>query len=307
MKNIPLNRPSGQRSCLRMFTLIALAVSGVVRFSPDQAVASNPSPVAEPLRAGASQISFALPVWIHIPEDVQASKAPILIVMHGARRNADRYRDQWIDAANAEGLIVVAPAFSRDDFPNAAGYNLGAVFEGDGTTAREESLWAFSAIEPLFDHIVASLDGAQTHYSIYGHSAGSQFVHRFLFFKPDARVKRYIAANAGWYTFADPAIAFPFGLGGLEISEEAIQQALAKDVIIALGDKDSDPNSRLLNKSEGAMRQGPHRYARGQAFFAAAKALATEKGWKFGWSKREVKGVAHSNGDMASRVADLVR
>ena len=201
----------------------------------------------------------------------------------------------------------MAPAFSRDDFPNAAGYNLGAVFEGDGTTAREESLWAFSAIEPLFDHIVASLDGAQTHYSIYGHSAGSQFVHRFLFFKPDARVKRYIAANAGWYTFADPAIAFPFGLGGLEISEEAIQQALAKDVFIALGDKDSDPNSRLLNKSEGAMRQGPHRYARGQAFFAAAKALATEKGWKFGWSKREVKGVAHSNGDMASRVADLVR
>ena len=155
--------------------------------------------------------------------------------------------------------------------------------------------------------MIERLGGTQTRYSIYGHSAGSQFVHRFLFFKPDARVKRYLAANAGWYTFADPDTAFPFGVGGLDLNENQLQAALAKDLVVLLGDQDSDPEARLLNKSEGALRQGPHRFARGQAFYEAARSLAKSRGWTFGWSVRVVEGVAHSNGDMAPEVADLVR
>ena len=54
------------------------------------------------------------------------------------------------------------------------------------------------------------------------------------------------------------------------------------------------------------MKQGPHRFARGNAFFEAARDYARSKGWAFGWSRRVVKGVAHSNANMAPRVADLV-
>ena len=118
---------------------------------------------------------------------------------------------------------------------------------------------------------------------------------------------RYLAANAGWYTFADPDIAFPFGLGGAGLSEENLKAALAKDVVILLGDADTDPNGRSLNKSDGAMRQGPHRFARGTAFFAAAQSYAKQKGWEFGWSKRVVKGVAHSNTKMAPEAARFVQ
>ena len=102
-------------------------------------------------------------------------------------------------------------------------------------------------------------------------------------------MKRYFAANAGWYTFADPAIDFPFGLGSSPVKDGALQAALAKDVVLLLGDEDSDANDTSLNQSDGAMRQGWHRFARGKEFYAAAWAYAQERGWEFGWSLRVIK------------------
>jgi len=263
--------------------------------------------------SGASKFLFrnwsgpALPVWTYVPEGIDKAAAPILIVMHGARRDADRYRNQWIKPAQQGGFIVIAPEFSKADFPKAARYNLGGVHDRKTGADRAEELWAFSAIEPLFDDAVARLGSNQAGYTLYGHSAGSQFVHRFAVFKPEARAKRYLAANAGWYTFADPAIDFPFGLGGLDISEDRVRQVLAKDLIVLLGSADNDPDANLLNKSGGAMRQGSHRFERGKNFFAAARSLAQSRGWNFGWSLRVVDGVGHSNGKMAPKVYDLVR
>ena len=41
------------------------------------------------------------------------------------------------------------------------------------------------------------------------------------------------------------------------------------------------------------MRQGPNRLARGRAVFAAAQALAKEKGWPCHWRLVETAGIAH--------------
>ncbi len=265
------------------------------------------------LSTGTGQFTFdawqgpPLPVWTYVPEGIDRTSAPILIVMHGASRDPDRYRNQWIKPAQASGFIIVAPGFSKADFPKSARYNLGGVFKARSMERRDEALWAFSSIEPLFDEVVERLGGAQTSYSIYGHSAGSQFVNRYLFFKPGARVTRYLAANAGWYTFAEPSIAFPYGLGGAGVSEAAIKAALASDMAVLLGDEDTDPVGRNLRRTPEALRQGPHRFARGQSFYAAAKAYAEERGWDFGWSLHVVEGVAHSNGGMAGAAGELVR
>lgn len=247
-----------------------------------------------------------IPVWLYVPPSVDRETAPIAIIMHGARRDPDRYRDEWVSEADKHGFVVVAPGFSRADFPKANGYNLGAMRDAESGQWRDNAFWSFSAIEPLFDAVVARLGSKQDGYTLYGHSAGSQFVHRSLFFRPGPRVKRYLAANAGWYTFPDFAVPFPFGLGGTELDETDIRMALAKDVVILLGDQDNDPQGSSLNRSAGAMAQGPHRFARGQTFFAAARDLAKRKGWDFGWSLRIVEGVAHSNGDMARQVSDLI-
>nr|WP_298929445.1 hypothetical protein [uncultured Erythrobacter sp.] len=264
------------------------------------------------LSAGFGSFEFAnwsgpnLPVWTYIPVSADPKTAPILFVMHGARRDPERYRDQWTDEADKGRFIVIAPEFSREDFRGSRNYNLGAMFDRESEELRSEKSWSFSAIEPIFDEVVARLGGQQTDYTIFGHSAGSQFVHRFLLMKPESRAKRYLAANAGWYTFADLEIAYPFGLAGTPADEDALKQALAKDVVILLGDQDTDPDHSSLNRSDGAMRQGPHRFARGQAFYAAAKKLAQDKEWEFGWSLRVIPGVAHSNGGIAEGAYDLV-
>lgn len=304
------------RAAFAAVMLTTLAVPKAMA-SPDgqaAATAANaaPAPVIDAMETGKGRFDFsgwqgpAIPVWTYVPAGIDPRTAPIAIILHGANRNPDSYRDAWVGGADKEGFIVVAPGFSPEDFPGSRAYNMGGVFDGAGQPLPRNN-WTFSVIEPLFDEVVARLGGNQTDYTIYGHSAGSQFVHRFLFFMPEARAKRFLAANAGWYTFADRSIAFPFGLDGTPINDARLQAALAKDVVILLGDKDNDSRHRLLNRSREAMSQGRHRFARGQAFYESARKLAEENGWEFGWRLRVVEGVAHSNSGIARGASDLVR
>jgi hypothetical protein len=45
---------------------------------------------------------------------------------------------------------------------------------------------------------------------MFGHSAGAQFVTRFVTFMPQHRPIA-VAANAGWYTTLDDLVEFPTG------------------------------------------------------------------------------------------------
>jgi hypothetical protein len=47
--------------------------------------------------------------------------------MHGRKRNAEEYRDQWIEAAKDLNLLVVVPEFSEKNFPEVWGFNYGNV------------------------------------------------------------------------------------------------------------------------------------------------------------------------------------
>ncbi len=292
-------------------TWAAMAACALVLPAQSTFAVAGQTSSAQGLAEGSANFVFsgwegpALTVWTYVPAGVDKATAPIAIIMHGANRNADDYRDAWADEAEKGGFIVVAPSFPKDDFPGARSYNMGGVLDQTGNP-RPRSSWSFSAIEPLFDDVVARLGGHQTHYTIYGHSAGSQFVHRFLFFMPDTRAKRFMAANAGWYTFVEFETAFPFGLDGTPVNEDRLRDILAKDLVVLLGDRDTDSDHRLLNRSREAMRQGRHRFARGQAFYESARKLAKEKGWAFGWSLREVEGVVHSNSGMAEGSWDLI-
>lgn len=169
-----------------------------------------------------------------------------------------------------------------------------------------ESQWTFSAIDPIFDHVKKLTGNTQQTYTFYGHSAGSQFVHRAMLFKQDLKANRFLPANAGWYTYADLDIEYPYGLKGTDVTEAQLKQVLQQDVVVLLGDQDSDPNHKSLKRSKGVKLQGPHRFARGQAFFENARANAEKYGVEFGWTLRVIPGVAHSNGGIALASGDLI-
>ena len=171
-------------------------------------------------RVQAAKIRYLFEGWDGPPLRVYATRPaglashrPVVVVMHGMRRNADEYRDQWHELALEHDFLLLVPEFNERDFPGPEGYNLGRRFDEAGR-ARPRGQWSYSAIEPLFEDALQRFGMVATDYSIYGHSAGAQFVHRFLYFNPAARVVSAVAANAGWYTLPDLSVAWPYGLEG---------------------------------------------------------------------------------------------
>lgn len=247
-----------------------------------------------------------IPVWTFKPEDF-GPDTPIVFVMHGASRNADGYRDSWIEPAKRHGFLVVAPEFSKTAFPGSRSYNLGNVrIRVDGKYVRTpEREWTFDVIDRIFDRVRAMTRTRRVAFALYGHSAGGQFVHRYMLATGGARVRVAVAANAGWYTLPDDRIAFPYGLKGSGLPEARLRAAFAKPLVILLGEDDTKQGP-LLRQTAQAMEQGPNRLARGQFFFDVARRVARETGAAFDWRVVIVPGVGHSNRRMAPAAAKLI-
>lgn len=238
--------------------------------------------------------------------DGYTPETPVVIVMHGASRDAERYFDDWSSAGAERGFIVVVPEFTAEDFPRSAAYNLGNVIDPDTGHPTPRDAWTYSAIEPLFDAVAGRIGGRQDGYTLYGHSAGAQFVHRFLYFVPDARVTLAIAANAGWYTMPIPGEDWPYGLRGTGLDDANLDRALARPLVLLLGEDDNDPAADKLRKTPEAELQGAHRYMRGQTMHRVGAAQADARDVAFGWRVQAVPGAGHVNALMTAPAAALV-
>lgn len=243
-------------------------------------------------------------VFYHAPETIDASTS-VWFVIHGAGRNAEGYRNSWIDFVKDDDVLVLAPEFTTDGFPGSHAYNLGnTVARGE---FRPEPEWTYSIVERLFDHVRDNLGLDAETYLIYGHSAGSQFTHRMLFLMSETRAEAAFIANAGWYTMPDLDTPFPYGLGGTPADPERLKGVFNTPVVVLLGDRDTDTEHHQLRRTDGAMAQGPHRLARGKSFFEAARAKAAELDTPFAWTLEVVEGVAHSNRGMARAASRAMR
>lgn len=224
--------------------------------------------------------------------------AEVLVVMHGRYRDPVEYMQPWVEPARETGQILLAPEFDENRFEGSVEYNQGGIRDDRGRWRRRE-LWTFELLQLAVDAFGERLGRAIPGYSLYGHSAGAQFVHRFLAFMPQANVSRAVAANAGWYTFPTLDQPWPYGFGDTPLKEADLAAYLRRPLIVMLGAADNDPEDENLSRTEEAMRQGPHRYARGLAFFQAAQEAARRLEVRFGWELQIAPGVAHDNASMA--------
>lgn len=264
------------------------------------------------IASGLGQFTFvdkrgdpARPMTIHtyLPKGVRADSAKIVFVMHGHGKNADGYRDAWTRHADRYGFMVVAPLFDAKTWRGGA-YSHGIAV---GNKAMEDaSRWSFSVIEHLFDAIRSATGNASERYFIYGHSEGGQFVHRLVLFLPEARYARAVAANPGWYTMPDFSRDFPYGLKGSPATDATLKRSFARDFVLLLGDRDTDPESKTLRKTAQAMAQGIHRLERGKNFFRTAGESATALDTPFNWRVKLVPGVAHQNSGMSEPAAAVL-
>ncbi len=257
------------------------------------------------LTPGAGRFEFrrskmTIPVWYFLPEKL-SPQTPVLFVMHGVGRDANRYRDEWKEHAEQHHFILVVPEFSEAAFPGSDGYSL-----GEGKGAKPGAASSYSFIEPIFDAVKTATGNRSERYHLFGHSAGAQFVHRYLYFMPEARVATAVAANAGWWTMPDRDVDFPYGLRGSAIDAPMLKAMLKRNLIVLLGTADTDPNADNLRRTPEALAQGPHRFARGNRFFESGKNAAAALGVPLGWKLATAPGVAHSDHDISPFAADLL-
>ncbi len=248
--------------------------------------------------------SKPIKVFYHIP-DGDITTMPIIMSFHGASRNADDYRDYWIQMANSNNFMVFAPEFSSANFPGGDAYNLANVFD-DGDNPSQSSFnsineWTFSVIDPIFETIKADISGTQQNYNAWGHSAGSQFLQRFILYLPNSKLDIAVCSNAGWYTVPEFGVDFPYGIDLSLLSIQNLTDAFNKRVIVHLGQNDTNPNSPgLRHNTIVDNQQGLNRLVRGQYFFTTSQETALDLDVNYNWDKDEVSGVAHNAQLMAN-------
>lgn len=238
------------------------------------------------------------PVRVHyyIPQGGDMTVMPILFVLPGQERNAADYLAAWHNEAARRHIMVFALEFPAGYYTQAQ-YNEGGMF--DGGVLLDASQWSFAVVEALFDTIRSDTGSTRTAYDMWGHSAGAQFVHRYVTFMPQVRLHRAVSANAGWYTLPDADTAYPYGLKGTPFAtQEHLRTLFARELAVHLGTADTGRTG--LNTSEGAEAQGANRYSRGCHYMTCAEEQCGRTGVPFIWSKTEVEGVAHEYAKMAA-------
>ena len=254
-------------------------LSFVDRYHPDQPLAVN---CYRPAR--------------HQPND------PVVVVQHGMMRNGDDYRDFWIDAAERHGLLIIAPTFPDGVFPKPNGYNNGLVISANGAIALREQ-WLYAVPERVLEALRAGGVIDRPVIRIFGHSAGSQFVHRVLATEGGALFASAMASNSGWYTLPTLERRFPEGLGGLGLDRDAPARWLAYPMIIFVGDCDTLTDDPNLPSQAEALAQGPHRYARAHFMLDFARTEASGLGVPCNWQLITVGGIGHDGAAMSQAAA----
>ena len=266
-------------------------------------------------------------VFYHRPRSMTADSR-VLLVIPGAGRNADVYRDAWVEESEAYSVLILSPRYPEDDYDFGGYHMVGTMRNIDLRSAvsyREQSnivdldesklvyeaesrrdRWILSDFDRIVERGRQLAQLRNGPYDAFGHSAGGQILHRFALLLPDSDVDRIVAANSGFYTLPNFVDPMPFGLAGMGVGEQALALGFAKNLIVLVGELDNEHEiGGTLLRSSSADLQGLHRKARGENFYEVARVRAQEIGTVFNWNLVIVDGVGHDHvgmGDAAARI-----
>jgi hypothetical protein len=243
--------------------------------------------------------------FIYTPKSINA-KTRILIVMSGMERNSDEYLDSWTKWAKKNNYIAVSPMFDDKNWDGSRGYNLGNVFTGNEGRGElnPRSKWSFTILEGIHQQIRTDYKITDEEFDIFGHSAGAQFVHRFVLFSPEARVRYAVVANAGWFTLPDLDLEFSYGLKHplLSFTKNDLITWTNKRIILMRGTEDTSREG-VLRKTPEADAQGKNRFERSQFMFDKIKAVNPKTNWQL----IDVPKVGHDQKGMARAAQSFLK
>ncbi|MEW7291066.1 hypothetical protein [Aquimarina sp. 2304DJ70-9] len=265
-------------------------------------------------------------VYYHKPKNYRP-ESRILIVVPGAGRNGDSYRNAWIEESEKYGVLILSLMYPEKEYDFGAYHLCGIMHDLDIKNSIEyventnvanmdeskftfkinenQDEWIFNDFDRVFDLTVQKLKSAQTTYDIFGHSAGGQILHRMAIFQKESKAKYIIAGNSGFYTLPSNDFILPFGVKNAPFHVEHLPSIFKKKLIVMIGELDNatEKGGTLLH-SVSVDKQGLHRLERGTFFFKYSKTKAQEMGLDFNWELKIVPNTGHNHkkiGDAAAR------
>jgi len=244
-------------------------------------------------------------VYYYIPTNGNIADMPVLFSMHGSDRDGTIQRNAWKYFAEANGFVVIAPEYSFASGYNENYYQFGGVYATSAfKQLNPQEQWTYQSIEALFDYYKKETDSKAATYNIFGHSAGGQFVGRFMLAMPNARVNTAVAANPGSWTFPytdgiigtdNKVYGWPYSVKDSPFATDAaLAQFFSKKLWIQLGQLDVDVDDPGLPQSPAADAQGLYRLEKGRFFYAETKRIAQEKHVPYHFQITEVEQAGHS-------------
>jgi pimeloyl-ACP methyl ester carboxylesterase len=153
--------------------------------------------------------------YYYVPTKL-TDQTEVLILVHGTPKdlmpeeNAEFYVVSWADFAEEHNYILIAPAFNQENFSSRYGDQAMGGYRGLFGREIGADEWVLRLVN-TFQHSTKILSDQ---FSLYGHSAGGQFVGRFLVTHPEV-VKRAVITSAATYPQPDFDVQWPHGMGEL--------------------------------------------------------------------------------------------
>ena len=240
-------------------------------------------------------------LFYKLPKEIN-SDTKVLFLIHGGSRDAEKYLSYWIDLAENKNVILIAPLFTKKNFPY---YQTLGMATFSGKVINDESQWLDNSITNFFIFFKNKYSLKSDNYLMFGFSGGSQFIHRYLMYGNDKAIEKAAIGSAGWYTFINGE-GFPYGIKNMLPEPGRIEWLLSLEILFLLGSKDKNPNDSSLNKSRGAKKQGRHRLDRGNAYFENLIAIGDRFNVPFRWRYKLIEGLDHSTKGMSEAAASFI-
>jgi len=267
------------------------------------------------IEGGEGATEKPITLFYHKPLNYQKD-SKILIVVPGAGRNADDYRDSWVEASEKYGIFILSPMYKEEDYGFGA-YHMGNLIydlnldssitydeNSNKVFLNEETFnfkinankkeWIFHDFDRIFDLVAKATGSTQTEYDIFGHSAGGQILHRFAIFQPDSKANKIIASNSGSYTLLNFKSKLPFGIENSVLTKEDLMNTFKKNLVLLIGELDNEnEQGGLILRSPSVDKQGTNRLARSKYFFEESKKMAEDMGAEFNWELITIPEIGH--------------
>jgi hypothetical protein len=236
-----------------------------------------------------------------LPKEINKD-TKVLFIIHGNSRGAERYLKLWISSSKNKNVILVAPHFSKKYFPRYSKLNMASA---SGKVNTNQDDWLTGSIASFYSFFKNKFQLDSNTYLMYGFSGGSQFIHRYLMYGKDKAIEKAAIGSAGWYTFISFQ-PFPYGIKNMPLEPGRIEWLMSREVLFLLGDEDNDPEHSGLNRSNGAMNQGLHRYERGYNYFKSLVRIGERFEVPFRWRYKVVSGVDHDTKQMSEAAMSFI-